>query len=284
MAIDWAPIIYYGLLPLMVVISSLADGWWFLFRGRGKVKITAESAFINLFQEGISTKPLSSSSLLRMATYKLDNHKFITIAVGDTANFKDPFGAIVNACNEGGDCAGGMDSSISDHGSDILEEARRALPPVSHKQGLGSTVKCRTGHAKLLGPNKFGTLSTDYVIIAVGPDYTDVTKQNESKQAEYDRKLRHVYTKSCILAAEAGATKIVFPQISGGLYRGNQKDKHLARQAILGIGAWAGKKEAVSAVLEDIIFCVNSKATAKKIIAVADEEFETKLKSSVAGN
>ena len=109
----------------------------------------------------------SEPALKPLATFRIGSKGIVlTVVRGSVVDFASPFGAIVNAANEGCLGGGGVDGAISNAGGINLYNDRLALPIV-YRGG----VRCPTGLAKLTGPGDYGKLQVPFVVHAVGPQY-----------------------------------------------------------------------------------------------------------------
>ena len=143
----------------------------------------------------------------RLQSYPLlgDKHKQIrlTVAQGSVVEFASPFGAIVNAANEGCLGGGGVDGAITKAGGLPLALDREALPL------LGRGMRCPTGGAKLTGPGTYGSLGVPYVIHAVGPNYMYFDEENDV--ATPNQLLRSAYQQSldcCCIGTRTTPTQL----------------------------------------------------------------------------
>lgn len=108
--------------------------------------------------------------------------------------------AVVNAANSSLMGGGGVDGAIHRAGGPaILEECRAIIA----RQG-----KCRTGEAVI---TTAGTLPARYVIHTVGPVWNGGGKGEAAK-------LRDCYVNSLQLARQHSVNRILFPNISTGIY------------------------------------------------------------------
>ena len=86
--------------------------------------------FINLFSEGASSQPLTTTKLQRVATYKVNN-TYITIGVGNVADFYDPYGPIVIGCNESCMPVDDSDQFVFEAGGSTLKRTLQDNPQAS---------------------------------------------------------------------------------------------------------------------------------------------------------
>lgn len=232
-------------------------------------------SFINLAREAVKETELTTKKELtkllrgRIATYKLPNHKYLTVVRGNIIDFEGTDTTIVNSTNERCLGGGGVDKAISEAGGTTLREARKALPLVGHN------VRCPTGDVKMVGPNSFGSLLVPYILLAVGPDY----RVNHSRG---DSHLRAVYTKCCKLAGKEQLKKLVFPLISAGTYRGEKDLKEILKIAVESVHGWSKSAGSNSNSVNDVIFCIPKisgyRELVRQLVSVCDEEFAGYLK------
>lgn len=189
------------------------------------------------------------------------NSKFHLIFTrGSILDFSHPRGAIVNAANEGCLGGGGVDGAISKAGGEILHLDRVALPIISQKElqkknkpstkeddhqkeedhdsdsssSSSSTyyepIRCKTGDAKMTGPNSYGSIGCPYVIHAVGPAYFQYEHLSpNNKLQEPDQLLQSAYTRSLERARESKLEAVAFPLLSAGVFRGTRSRKTVLR-------------------------------------------------------
>jgi len=132
-------------------------------------------------------------------------------------------------------------------GGPNLAEDRRRLPKVRVDGPDGPEyIRCPTGSAVLTGPSDdYGDLSVPYVIHAVGPNYWDHCREDDTREqlesgiAEADGLLASAYRTSLDLAADNGITEVAFSLLSAGVYRGPLKLEAVLEVAVEAIGDWA---------------------------------------------
>ncbi|MCP3659655.1 MAG: hypothetical protein GY830_04770 [Bacteroidetes bacterium] len=133
--------------------------------------------------------------------------------------------AIVNAANEGCLGGGGVDGAISTAGGDILYRLREEIPLISGSKH----VRCPTGEAKITESGKNdspqnnvtnkNTLKSDYVIHAVGPNYSTMSKD---KFADADILLKKAYVSTMKIAKDNNLKSIGFCLLSSGIFAGSR--------------------------------------------------------------
>jgi O-acetyl-ADP-ribose deacetylase len=189
-----------------------------------------------------------SSRLTTLAKYKLPSQVSLVVARGSVLDFKPSVSekaAIVNAANEGCLAGGGVDGAITLAGGPALQNARFNLPV------LPGGIRCPTGDAKWTGPAAFGTLSTSYVIHAVGPNYHDF-----DDYAEADVLLQTAYRASLACALEADLEEVAFSLLSAGAYSGQRSLREILTLGVQGIQEWCSRHEQVSVCsLKSIVMC-----------------------------
>ena len=133
-------------------------------------------------------------------------------------------GAIVNAANQGCLGGGGVDGEINRRGGPALWDARKALPEIYEG------VRCRTGDAKM---TVSGDLPCDYVIHAVGPDFSWV------ERGQGFQWLEKAYEASLSCAATKGVRTVAFCILSGGIFRGREPLADIIEHGICAIAKHA---------------------------------------------
>mmetsp|Transcript_13481 Transcript_13481/g.26888 ORF Transcript_13481/g.26888 Transcript_13481/m.26888 type:complete len:229 (+) Transcript_13481:82-768(+) len=152
----------------------------------------------------------------------------LTISSGSIVDYLPPLlpAAIVNAANEVCLGGGGVDGAISEAGGDDLYEDRFSLPT---NDGItdGLIRRCHTGSAVITGPapenGTYGDLGVNYVIHAVGPDYSYVIDGNEKLLTECDKLLYGAYKSSMERARDHDLKYLAFSLISAGIFKGRYR-------------------------------------------------------------
>jgi O-acetyl-ADP-ribose deacetylase (regulator of RNase III) len=231
--------------------------------------------FRNIFEEVFAKTP-SDNHLDRMVSYQLAGDKILTVVHGSICDFPGGWGAIVNAANKYCLEGSGVDSAISEAGGEQLEEARGSMSPDP------DGVRCPPGSIKLLGPRTFGALRVPYVIMAVGPNYKEISEDEEDPLAtvqNFDNLLRDVYMKCCTTASQHSIKQMAFPLISTGAFRGKQSSKRLIKLSLETLYLWSQMEEAKKSSLNDIVIVAYTWKEAKKVISACDEVFNGHLKA-----
>jgi len=146
----------------------------------------------------------------------------ITMASGSVIDFTGS--AIVNAANEGGVSGGGVDGAINKRGGRALVEARRAMPKVP-----GTDIRIPTGGANT---TTAGDLDVDWVIHAVGPNYSCVDDDDMG-----DLLLFSAYIEAMRQARAKGARTVGFSLLSAGIFRGGRSLAAVLRLGLLAVEA-----------------------------------------------
>ena len=229
----------------------------------------------------------------------------LTVAQGSVVDFRHPYGAIVNAANEGCLGGGGVDGAISNAGGLQLALDREALPIVQ-----GRYTRCPTGHAKLTGPaarNRrdddttttnnniatYGDLGVPYVIHAVGPNYMQFDEDNDVGTP--NRLLRSAYKKSLDCCKRTHRPKtdesnnqngkdkeqpppiraVGFSLLSAGIFRGDQTLTDVLGIGVKALRDWARDQSNEDAnpqhdQLEEIVLFAFTDREAKTLLRVCD--------------
>ena len=229
------------------------------------------------------------ASILRtLATFRVGGSNkgiVLQIARGSVVDFDHPYGAIVNAANEGCLGGGGVDGAISQAGGENLYNDRLALPIV----GNGG-IRCPTGQAKLTGPGDYGDLNVPFVVHAVGPQYFAF-----GSFAQPDQLLRSAYQSSlecCRSTAEMRdhpmnvenqgddsvsqpvIKHVAFSLLSAGVFKGNRSLKAVLGIGVEGIRDWVEESHDCGA-LESITLCAFNAREASTLIEICEELFES---------
>jgi O-acetyl-ADP-ribose deacetylase len=122
----------------------------------------------------------------------------ISLVLGDITTVHAD--AIVNAANQALAGGGGVDGAI-----------HRAAGPELMAELRSRYRACPTGSAVITGPGQLADRGVKWIVHAVGPIW------NHGRKHEQDL-LRSAYLVSLRLADEAGATSVVLPAISCGIY------------------------------------------------------------------
>ncbi|CAB9508712.1 Macro domain-containing protein [Seminavis robusta] len=197
-----------------------------------------------------------SGTLLR--TYRLANHRFLTLAQGSVVDFASKKGAIVNAANEGCLFGGGVDGAITSAGGPNLAEDRRKLPRIS------SDVRCHTGDAKVTGPGDYGDLRVPFVIHAVGPNYWMYDEDGDVQTPH--RLLYSAYKSALDCTVDQPIKEVAFALLSAGVFRGGQS---LGRVLAIGVSAirdWA--EDNSNSSVTDIVLYAFTNREAKTLLHV----------------
>jgi O-acetyl-ADP-ribose deacetylase len=173
----------------------------------------------------------------------------IVIGHGSVLDFEpsNNSSTIVNAANERCLGGGGVDGAITAAGGYELFCARMALPQIE-----GKSVRCLTGDAKLTGPGIFGTIKTNHVIHAVGPNYNKFKLEDYPKA---DRLLKSAYIRSLEIAHSARIKEVYFPLLSSGAYRAKKSQKSVLEIALSSINEWAASRSKDSSVNVVVLCC-----------------------------
>ena len=140
---------------------------------------------------------------------------------------------IINAANEGMLGGGGVDGAISSAGGDALYYLRARVPTMK-----GSKFKrCQTGDAKITHSGyPYNKLKCDYVIHAVGPNYSMLLRgKKQMKIADIDQLLYSSYAKSMLICKEKGIKSVGFCLISAGIFRGPHSLEDVLKIGIMAI-------------------------------------------------
>lgn len=181
--------------------------------------------------------------------------------------------AIVNAANEGCLGGGGVDGAISTAGGEKLFRARLALPVVR-----GESIRCPTGDARINGPGRYGSIKTNHVIHAVGPNYNAFFL---SEYEEADDLLASAYQASLERAQENQLNQVAFSLLSAGLFKGSRTLQQVLEIGVEAIHAWVRNHPDTS--IQFIHMCAFTRKEAltlldvvKEVTANDDEEEEAK--------
>jgi O-acetyl-ADP-ribose deacetylase len=202
-------------------------------------------------------------ALTNIATLRLTSRTVLVIARGSVLDFEPNHynSAIVNAANEGCLGGGGVDGAISLAGGEALFQARIALPVVS-----GQHIRCRTGEAKLCGPGKFGSIKSNHVIHAVGPDYNFFDVDDGSTVA--DELLQSAYISTLTLANNARLKELAFSLLSAGVFKGRQPLEQILKLGVAAIFNWARGQDNTSSI-ESIVLCAFQEREASLLCQIA---------------
>ena len=224
-----------------------------------------------------------ASILKTLATFRVGGSKGIElqIARGSVVDFDHPYGAIVNAANEGCLGGGGVDGAISNAGGRNLYNDRLALPIV----GNGG-IRCPTGQAKLTGPGDYGDLNVPFVVHAVGPQYFAF-----ENFVQPDQLLRSAYQSSLECCRSTALMKdhpmdgekegddsvsqpvikhVAFSLLSAGVFKGDRSLKAVLGIGVEGIRDWVEESQDCGA-LESITLCAFNPREASTLIEICEE-------------
>ncbi len=153
------------------------------------------------------------------------------LAKGDITEYAAD--AIVNAANSSLMGGGGVDGAIHQRGGPAILQACRAVRETpEYRHGLRPGLAVAT---------VAGDLPARWVIHTVGPRWHETIDRS--------RRLTSCYTESLRIADLLGATSVVFPAISAGVYGWPAEDA--ARVALLAVKRAKTRVERVSFVLYD---------------------------------
>eukprot|EP01084_Bolivina_argentea_P142711 250683_1 len=139
---------------------------------------------------------------------------------------------IVNAANEGMLGGGGVDGAISSAGGDALYYLREQEPLVANSK----YVRCKTGDAKITQSGyPYNRLKCDYVIHAVGPNYSVMYRAKQMKMTDIDHLLYSSYAKTMLLCKARNIKSVGFCLISSGIFRGPRSLEDVLRIGIKAI-------------------------------------------------
>ena len=131
----------------------------------------------------------------------------------------------MNAANEGCISGGGVDGAFVGRGGRALHEARLALPIIEGR------ARCRTGDAKT---TIAGELSCEWVIHAVGPNYSMYDDEEEA-----DRLLYCAYRAAMREARRKRLPTVGFALLSAGIFRGSRPLRDVLTIGVLALSACA---------------------------------------------
>jgi O-acetyl-ADP-ribose deacetylase len=200
----------------------------------------------------------------QLKTFILENRIQLVIGSGSVLDF-DPASdssAIVNAANEKCLGGGGVDGAISAAGGDKLSYARKLIPYIEE-----NSTRCLTGDAKLTGPEKFGTIKTNHVIHAVGPNYNKYELDDYHKA---DHLLKSAYIRSLEISHSARIKEICFSLLCSGSYRGKRSQKDILEIAFYAIVEWS-KVRSRSTTIDVIVLCCFKGSEYNQLCHLADE-------------
>lgn len=224
--------------------------------------VSLVASFALLFQNS-EANSFCTMSLSTIATIRLSSRISLVIARGSVLDFASTNdAAIVNAANMGCLGGGGVDGAISNAGGNALYKARLALPIVH-----GKYVRCPEGDAKITGPGEFGSIMTNHVIHAVGPDYNDFYRED---YGEADALLKSAYRRTLEVAAAANLTDVAFSLLAAGVFRGERSLKQVLRLGIRSIISWSKAQSDASSV-QSIVMCAFLEKEANTLLAIADD-------------
>ena len=213
--------------------------------------------FTNLFDYGNR-----SNVLQQVAGYTLPNGHVLTICVGLTFELEGENGAIVVATDE----------MLSDN--DVLTAAGSTLrddcawiPLV--KNTSGELVKCRTGSARIVGPNHYGNLNVPFIIYAVGPDFNNDKFRNNACLGKLA--LKKAYWSALSFTKTKRIKSVALPLISAGIHRGKLDTFVIISVAVSAIKSWCTEpRVATDNFCKDIVLFASSTDEAAKMIDVCD--------------
>lgn len=127
-----------------------------------------------------------------------------------------------------------LEQSVQQAGGERLLAARLELPIVE-----GGSTRCEVGDAKLLGPNKYGKLPTNYVIDAVGPNYVEY----DFEQYEMvDELLMSTFGSALERCKEHGLEEVAVSLVSTET-RGKRSLKQILALSLSALGYWAQENQ-----------------------------------------
>ena len=221
-----------------------------------------------VFLTSITEYTSSMSALTRIATFRLSPTTNLCIVRGSVTDFcwnTPTKAAIVNAANEACLGGGGVDGAITSAGGPNLHHDRMKLPLSN------GGVRCPTGHAKLTGPNDYGSLNVNFVIHAVGPRYFDC-----ESHAEGDKLLRSAYMASLDRAQEASLEAIAFSLLSAGIFRGDRTLKEVLSIAVQTICDWLEDHDNDYS-LQSVFMCGFTPHEVNMLVDIAEDDMKLKI-------
>jgi O-acetyl-ADP-ribose deacetylase (regulator of RNase III) len=162
--------------------------------------------------------------------------------------------AIVNAANQGCLGGGGVDGAVNDAGGPELEAARRMLPQLKARDGMGY-VRCHTGDAvTTIG----GNLHARLCIHAVGPNFA-------FHDEDGDALLSSAYAAAMRESAAHGVTSVAFSLLSASIFRATKPLKKVL---------WLGAAAVAQNVYEQcthVLLCAYTEEECKELDIVFGE-------------
>lgn len=192
------------------------------------------------------------------------------IYAGEVYDFQHPSEAMGIVCwtNESCELEGGREGAkLLECGGSGLEHDISSLPIVL--ESPYGPVRCGTGNAVIIGPEKYGSIEAPCVILTVGPlspsNLEDVELENESDSLHYIKvMLRSCYRSSLVLAKHAELQALALTLLT------TRKTGHSYEETLL-VGLQTLVEEVKFSHLRDLHIVASSVKEASVLIAMMSE-------------